>query len=315
MSVRTVIKDTEGTLWIDLCNPSPEELREIATQFALHPSSVEDCLDPTHLPKVERIDANWFFILRVYDEQAGPQADTVQELTRKVALFLGPQYMISIHRTELPFLRSLMNQYGPYSEVIGQVTTLNKQLHLQQLFFDMVSRGLSTYQAPLDVGLESLGPMENQVFLQQSANTAVIQSAYYLKSRVFIIKRMVRMISDSWAKISFANPEASPWLQEIRDTTDDLLFYCEDLLETTHQLMNLHLSLQSHKTNEVMRILTVFSVIFMPLNLIAGIYGMNFEFMPELKSPNGYFITLGVMAFVAAAVSIWIVKRGWLGER
>ncbi len=120
------------------------------------------------------------------------------------------------------------------------------------------------------------------------------------------------MISDSWSKLTLTSPESSPWMQEIRDTTDDLLFYCEDLIETTHQLMNLYISLQSQRTNEVMRVLTVFSVIFMPLNLIAGIYGMNFEFMPELKNPYGYFLTLATMALIAGAVSYWIVKKGWL---
>lgn len=314
MSTRTVIKDSEGLIWLDLTNPTPEELREVATQFGLHPSSVDDCLDPSHLPKVERIDNQWFFILRVFDEHSGLETDTMQELTRKAALFLGPQHIITIHRTELPFIQGLIETLGKKGAV-GSNVTLQRPLQLHHIFFELISRGLNTYNAPLDQGMEQLSKMENQVFLQQTSSTELIRSAYYLKSRVFIFKRMVRMISDAWTKVSFASPEASPWMQEIRDTTEDLLFYCEDLLETTHQLMNLHLSLQSHRTNEVMRILTVFSVIFLPLNLIAGIYGMNFEFMPELKAAYGYPLTLLGMATVAGSVAVWIVKKGWLGER
>ncbi|MEY4616748.1 MAG: hypothetical protein RJB66_1708 [Pseudomonadota bacterium] len=314
MSTRSVIKDSEGLIWIDLINPSREELAEVARQFGLHPSSVDDCLDPSHLPKVERIDNHWFFILRVFDEHSGLESDTVQELTRKVALFLGPQHIISIHRTELSFINGLIESLGAKG-ALGSTVELKRPLQLQQLFFELISRGLNTFNPPLDLGLEQLSKMENQVFLQQTSSTELIRSAYFLKSRVFIIKRMVRMISDGWTKVSFATQEATPWMQEIRDTTEDLLFYCEDLLETTHQLMNLHLSLQSHRTNEVMRILTVFSVIFLPLNLIAGIYGMNFEFMPELKSAYGYPLTLILMAVVAGSVAVWIVKKGWLGER
>jgi magnesium transporter len=309
MSVNHVIQDASGNIWVDLSNPTHDELREVAKKYALHPTSVEDCLDPTHLPKGEKIDNIWFFILRVFDESCGSHADTVQELTRKVAIFVGTNYLISIHRTELIFLKSTVDHYTQI-----HAKTPEASLNIQQIFFELVSRGLNTYNPPLDKGMDILSQMENQVFLQQSSNAELIKNAYYLKSRVFIIKRMVRMVSDSWAKLTIANPESGPWMQEIRDTTDDLMFYCEDLIETTHQLMNIHISLQNHRTNEVMRVLTVFSVIFLPLNLIAGIYGMNFEIMPELRHPYGYPATIGLMALVAGAVAVWIVKRGWLKD-
>lgn len=344
MSVRTIIKDEVGASWIDLTNPSPEELRGIAHQFGLHPSSVEDCLDPTHLPKAERIGDTWFFILRVFDEHSGLQADTVQELTRKVAIFWGPQFLLTIHRAELSFIEAVAQSVTKlYLHTPENVTppqggllpdslpktnievgdksanshpiSSKRTIAVQQVFFEIISHGLNTYHRPLDQDMDLLAQMESQTFLHLSSNTQLIQSAYYLKSRVFIIKRMVRMISDNWSKLIVTSSEASPWLQEIKDTADDILFYCEDLIETTHQLMNLHISLQSHRTNEVMRILTVFSVIFMPLNLITGIYGMNFEFMPELKTPYGYPLALMVMALIAGTVAVWIVKRGWLGDR
>lgn len=310
MSITTVIKDTTGNIWLDLSNPTHDELREIAVKYSLHPSSVEDCLDPTHLPKGERIENMWFFILRVFDENSGTHADTVQELTRKVAIFVGPQFVITIHRTDLSFLKSCSEYYQQQFK-----SSEDKPLNIQQIFFDIVSRGLNTYHPPLEKGMDLLAQMENQVFLQRRSDTELIQDAYFLKSRIFIIKRMVRMVSDSWTKLTVTNPDAGPWMQEIRDTYDDLLFYCEDLIETIHQLLNLHISLQSQRTNEVMRVLTVFSVVFLPLNLIAGIYGMNFEFMPELKNPYGYPLTLGLMAFVAGSVALWVVKRGWLRDR
>lgn len=310
MAIDTVVSDSFGKVWIDITDPTHDELIAIANKFDLHPSSVEDCLDPTHLPKGEKIGHTWFFILRLFDEHSGPHADTVQELTRKIALFIGPSFLISIHRTELSFLTESKRLYAPENSSILKAT-----LDIQQVFFELVSRALNTYHAPLEKGMALLSHMETQVFLQQNPEAEFIRNAYYFKSRVFVIKRMVRMISDGWAKLTVANPESAPWLQEIRDTTDDLMFYCEDLIETTHHLMNMYLSLQSHKTNEVMRILTVFSVIFMPLNLIAGIYGMNFEFIPELKNPYGYPFTLALMALIAAAMSYWIVKRGWFSMK
>lgn len=310
MSITTIAQDPAGNVWLDLANPAFDELREVAKRYSLHPSSVEDCLDPTHLPKGERFENAWFFILRVFDENSHSHADTVQELTRKVAIFIGSTFVITIHRTELGFLKTTADHYQSILK-----NSPDKPINVQQVFFDIVLSGLNTYNPPLEKGLELLSLMENQVFLQQSGDAELIRNAYFFKSRIFIVKRMVRMVSDSWSKLTFSQHDSGPWIQEIRDTTDDLLFYCEDLIETTHQLMNLHISLQSQRTNEVMRILTVFSVIFLPLNLIAGIYGMNFEFMPELKNPHGYPIVLGVMLTVATTATAWVVRRGWHRNR
>ena len=104
-----------------------------------------------------------------------------------------------------------------------------------------------------------------------------------------------------------------------RDFVDRLLFYAEEINENVTMLLSLHLSLSSHqtnvasfRTNEVMRVLTVVSIFFLPLNFIAGLYGMNFEYMPELKDPNGYYYILGIMGIVSGGLFYWMYRKGWM---
>jgi magnesium transporter len=104
-----------------------------------------------------------------------------------------------------------------------------------------------------------------------------------------------------------------------KDLVDRYYFYADDNLEIMTVLLNLHLSISSQmtneasfRTNEVMRVLTVFSIFFLPLNFIAGLYGMNFENMPELKEPHGYFIILTIMGIVAVSLYLWMYRQGWL---
>ncbi|MNL13127.1 Magnesium transport protein CorA [compost metagenome] len=106
---------------------------------------------------------------------------------------------------------------------------------------------------------------------------------------------------------------------EIRESLEKLIFYVEDNQEEITGLLSLHLSLMSQKTNEasyrtneIMRVLTVVSIFFLPLNFITGMYGMNFENMPELHEPNGYYIIIGIMGIVAVFISTWIYKKGWV---
>jgi magnesium transporter len=89
-------------------------------------------------------------------------------------------------------------------------------------------------------------------------------------------------------------------------------FYADELLEDVNNLLSIQLALASHRTNEVVRVLTVFSVFFLPLTFIVGIYGMNFRYMPELQERWGYPAAMAGMGFVTLMIYLWFRRRGWL---
>jgi magnesium transporter len=100
----------------------------------------------------------------------------------------------------------------------------------------------------------------------------------------------------------------------VQENAESYHFYADELLDDANTLLNVQLALASHRTGEVMRVLTVFSVFFLPLTFIVGVYGMNFQFMPELRERWGYPAVLAGMAFVTLMIYRWFRGRGWLRE-
>jgi magnesium transporter len=105
---------------------------------------------------------------------------------------------------------------------------------------------------------------------------------------------------------------AGPKFQDLRETADSYQFYIEHLVEEAQNLIAMHLAVASHRTNEVMRVLTLFSVFFLPLTFIVGVYGMNFHYMPELERRWGYPAVIAVMGVVCASIFLWFRRLGWL---
>jgi magnesium transporter len=98
-------------------------------------------------------------------------------------------------------------------------------------------------------------------------------------------------------------------LQDIKDKLLSLVLGYDEVLENSNNLLNTYLSVNAQKNNDVMKLLTIFSAFFLPLTFVAGIYGMNFENMPELKWQNGYFMTLGVMVIIALVIYLWFKRK------
>lgn len=301
--IRTVLELPDRSFrWVDIVAPTPKELDEVARQFGLHASSVKDCLDPAHLPKFERIGSLHFLIVRAYDEAATDDADTVQELTRKVAIFLDERFLITIHRKDQPFLAALREKWSgerPMPHVASTVLA------------DVLVGALSSYARPLDAAVVAFEKFEERVFGRET-DPLLIEEVYYLKRKASVMRRMLHLSRDILPKLATFAPETAPLFEDLKDEAHRHSFYADELLEHVNGLLNLHLSLASHRTNEVVRLLTVLSVFFLPLTFIVGVYGMNFEFMPELRLRFGYAAVWGVLIAVSVSIFLWFRRRGWL---
>ena len=289
--------------WIDVVNPSREELEALAREHGLHATTVHDCLEPAHLPKYERLGDKTFLIARAFDEAASAEGDTLQQLTRKLALFYGEDLLLTIHRVEQRFLEELK---ATLPERLKEHDSLAERIVIAVL--DGV---LDTYWPPLDEAERSVALFERKLF-QRGDVTALIREVYLLKRKVTALRWMGRHTLDLIQKLKASSEVLQPRLTDLKENAEGLYFATDELLEDVNNLLHLQLSLAAHQTNEVMRVLTVFSVFFMPLTFIVGVYGMNFEFMPELKLHFGYPATWGVMLAAAGAIYVWFKRRGWL---
>lgn len=304
----TEIALKDQALWLDVVEPSPEDLHKLSSKYSLHQTSVEDCLDPEHLPKIERFQNFTFLILRAYDQNCPAGADSIQEMTRKVAIFVGEKVILSLHRKDQPFLAQLRDKFK----------ALGDQATVKQVLSDLMVETVMTFEKPVDQAFVNLENLETGVFRSGKQAQDFLEDAYYLKRTASIIRRLIRLSLDVQNRAVHVMGE-SPFFQDAREEAERLYFYADELVESITDLVDLHVSVETKranesglKTNEVMRFLTVFSALFLPLNFIASVYGMNFEHMPELSHPYGYYTVLSLMILLGGGIFVWFYGKGWL---
>jgi magnesium transporter len=303
--IHTVLTLADGFKWIDVAAPSPEELKQLAKEYDLHPTSIKDCLEPKHLPKFEKIGPRKFVILRHLDERAlkKPQNDTVNELTRKVALFVDDKLLITVHRKETPLMERLRERWRNATELPGSSAL--------SIVLDLFRECILSFDSALMLADSAFESFEVRIF-NNITEDLILEEMYFLKRRVAVYRRVLRQTLDLVPRLHDFPPALAPFLQDLKEETERLHGWADEASEDVSTLLNTHISLASHRTNEIVRVLTVFSVFFMPLTFIVGVYGMNFRHMPEIESRFGYPAVWAVMGAVALGLYAWFRRRGWL---
>jgi magnesium transporter len=287
--------------WLDIDNPSMDEVREIAQKYNLHESSVNDCLQPDHLPKYEIVgnEGDVFIILRLHSSEVTKQADTVRELTDQISIFVKEERIITIHKNEWPQADKIKEEYMNSEHCTSAHHILN----------EIIKTGLSTYDDHASRLNREIEFFETNMFLK-NRKKSLLEDMYYLKRKVDVTRRILILTFEIVDKID--NQPGNTYTRDTRDLYVKLHSIYDSLFENTNQLLSIYFSLSSQRTNEIIRVLTIFSVFFMPLTFIAGIYGMNFEFMPELKMRFGYPGVMILMGVITGCIYYWFKKREWL---
>ncbi|MFP5081299.1 CorA family divalent cation transporter [Pedobacter sp. JCM 36344] len=288
-----------GFEWIDLVNPDAEELLKLADKYKLHPALVNDCMQPDHLPKYERMQDYAFIIFRIHIDNDLPEADSIQELTNKIAVFVSDKFIITIHRRKQVLFDGLLDQMRA-----------NGCKNSRELLNLLILACLNTYEKPLNKISKSVDYFEEIVFLRPK-KVPLLKGLYYIKRKIDLLRRMLILSFEIIDSIDSA-AEGNVNTRDTRDQYVKLQNMFDALSENIHQLLNIYFSASSQRTNDTMRVLTIFSVFFMPLTFIVGIYGMNFNYMPELGWKLGYPGVMGLMAIVTFLIFIWFKRKRWL---
>jgi magnesium transporter len=166
---------------------------------------------------------------------------------------------------------------------------------------------IDTFKKPIIEISNKISEIEKTIFLKDY-RIVLIEELYYIKTQSRILKKIISITEATILK-SQDKYKVSYIYQDIQDNLLNLLTINEESVENSTQLMNTYLSLSDQKNNEVVRLLTIFSVFFLPLNFIAGVYGMNFSFMPELSWKLGYAFALCIMAIVVIVIYLWFRRK------
>lgn len=166
---------------------------------------------------------------------------------------------------------------------------------------------LETFKKPTIELSDNISEIERTIFLKDH-RAILLEELYYIKSQSRILKKVLQ-ITQSVIDQSSHNFNNSSQYQDIKDELLSLLTYNEESVENANQLMTTYLSISDQKNNEIVRLLTIFSAFFLPLTFIAGVYGMNFDFMPELNWKWGYLFSISLMVIVVVIIYIWFRRK------
>jgi magnesium transporter len=229
-------------------------------------------------------------------------------MTRKLAVFIGDRFLLSIHRQEPNFLTAILEKYR----------SNNDNVYLQMLLFEIFACAVETYYKPLEAIELTIHGFEEAILRSQKSPKSW-EVVFRTKCRLNVIRRVLWHSSDAIQKFVPYTEANMPAKQDLSERIDKLRFFADSLIEDLDSLLNIQMSLESHRsteasqrTNDIMRTLTIFSAFFLPLNFIVGVYGMNFENMPELKWRYGYALTWILLISVAFTILLWFWKSGWV---
>lgn len=281
----------ESFKWIDIENPIKEDLEKINKDLGLNYYLIKDSLEKGHLPKYEKNYKVEFYIFRAYTSDIKLHIDEVGEMSNKIAFFLYEDKLITIHRAHFNFLQI-------HEE---------KHIKINEFFLRIVKLMIDTFKKPTIDLSNKISDIERTIFLKDHRKV-LLEELYFIKSQSRILKKVLQ-ITQSVIEQSSQNFIASFQYQDIKDELLNLLTYNEESVENSNQLMNTYLSISDQKNNEVVRLLTIFSAFFLPLTFIAGVYGMNFDFMPELNWEWGYFFSIGLMLLIVIVIYLWFRRK------
>lgn len=281
----------ENFVWIDICQPNRESLDKIAEEYQLDYFQIKDSLEQGHLPKFEKQPNYNFLILRAFTSTIAQGATTITELSNKIAFFYNGNKIITIHRCQFSFLETVKGDYKLPEDILVY----------------LIHKMVETYQIPLNELDEKIIQIEKTIFLKDYAKVS-LEELYFLKTQTRITKKLLQIFQTVINQIEVSEHSKTAF-QDIKDKLLSLILNYDEVLENANNLLNTYLSVNAQKSNDVMKLLTIFSAFFLPLTFVAGIYGMNFDNMPELQWQSGYFLTLGVMAVIAIIIYLWFKRK------
>lgn len=290
--------------WIDFSEHDADEEKQILVDhFGLHPLAVQDAQRSRHPPKLEAYQDHSFLLLKELSEDSGE----FQFATMQLALFVGPRFLITRHWEKSPSIEQMV------IEISDVPTRFDEGLDV--IAIKMGRLLVNRYLAILLKLEPRLDQLESAIVDKPSDNllAELISLKTELKKfrRVFIYHKQIfaNLKNSNFPQIrnEHIHQIIDVYEQQERASSLAILYH-----ELASDLIDGYISVASHRLNNIMKILTIVTTIFVPLSFLAGIYGMNFENMPELRSRSGYFILLGVMGGIIFLLLVLFRKFRWI---
>ncbi len=303
------LRTAENLLWVDIVGLADHAaIRKVATEFGLHPLAVEDITNTHQRPKVELYEDHLFIVFRMVTA-AGP-IDGEQ-----VSMIVGQGHVLT-------FQEKPGDCFEPVRARLRHGKGRLRSAGADYLAYALIDAAIDGYFPVLESMGEAIETLEDSVV--SAPDRHQVEALHHLKRDLLVLRRAIWPLRELLNALlrdetSLVTATTRPYLRDAYDHTVQLMDIVEIYREITSGLLDVYLSSQSTRLNEVMKVLTIIATIFMPMSFVASLYGMNFDTshpfnMPELHWPFGYAMALALMAAIATGFVWWFRRKGWLGD-
>lgn len=295
--------ETPTLTWLNICGVHDvETIQRIGTYFKLHPLIQEDIVNTTQRAKLDDFQDAIFIVLRSL-HISEHQIDDEQ-----VSIILGKNYVIS-------FLESNPNLFDPIRQRMQNSSSRLRIFGSDYLCYTILDFIIDQYFGILENVDQELELLDNELIRKPNTNT--LMHIQLMKRELALIRKAIWPLREVISKLSRSeNPLITQttkiYLGDVYDHVIQTIDAIENYREISSSQLDLYMSSISQRLNEIMKVLTIMSTIFVPMTFIASFYGMNFVHMPELKWQYGYLYALGLMALMAGCMLFYFWKKGWI---
>ncbi len=303
--------DTQSVSWVDVQGLGSEAvLRQLGNVFELHPLVLEDVVNVPQRPKVEEFDEQLLLISRMIMLRKSGSGF----MSEQVSFILGRHYLLTVQE------EPAADSFGPVRERIRSNKGCIRREGADYLMYALLDAIIDGFFPVLEQYGEAIEDLEDEVVVNPTRRT--LEKIHKLKRELLMLRRAIWPQRDSINSLirdgsDLISDEVRVYLRDCYDHAVQVLDMVETYRELASSLMDVYLSSVSNKMNEVMKLLTVISTIFIPLTFVAGVYGMNFDNeksplnMPELDWYYGYPLCWAIMLAIAASLIYYFYRKGW----
>jgi magnesium transporter len=298
-------KEKPTVTWVNIDGLHDIEVMEkIGRHFDLHPLVLEDILNTEQRPKIEDFDDYIFVVLKMlyFDESQ----DEIR--AEQVSIILGSNFVLS-------FQERVGDIFNPLRERIRNAKGRIRKMGADYLAYALMDAIVDNYFTVLEKLGEKIEDIEEKLVSNPTPET--LQTIHNLKREMIFLRKSVWPLREVVSSLergesSLIKESTKIFLRDVYDHTIQVIDTVETFRDLLSGMLDIYLSSISNRMNQIMKVLTIIATIFIPLTFIVGIYGMNFEYMPELGWRWGYFIVLGIMAIIGVWMLIYFRKKRWL---
>ncbi len=300
--------ESEGLTWINVIKTGPDEMKHLEETYGFHPLHLADCLSPAQKPKLD-YGENYLFLVLLFPVY---RRKTREIVSTEVDFFIGSNFLVTVHNNELPPLINFFN--------ICQISSSQQKKYFTEnpahLLYEILNKLLFYCTPILDTLQYSLSSLEYNIF--RGYERRMVREILVIKRSIINFRRIVQVHRTviykfiRQTKKFFSLGELKPYFEDLIEIANEIWDNLENMRQTSEALEQTNNALISFRMNDIIKILTIISVIILPLGLLANIFGMSLKYIPLASHPAAFWIILGILIVTFVGLFSFFKKKRWL---